>query len=51
MLHLALALAPVTGMTLTAWTVQTPTGAAFVPFSTVTPLTPATPLVTFGGAL
>lgn len=49
MLYLALHLAPVAGMTLTAYKVVTPTGVAFVPFTKVHPLVPATPLVVLGG--
>lgn len=48
MFVLAHMLAPVTGMTMTAYTVATPTGTAFVPFTKVHGLTPCTPLVTFG---
>lgn len=47
MLALALLLAPITGETLTAYTVETPTGTAFVPFTKVHPRVAATPLVVF----
>jgi hypothetical protein len=47
MLPFALALAPIAGMTLTAYVVVTPAGKTFVPFTKVTPLVTATPLVTF----
>lgn len=47
MLALAFMLAPATGMTLTAYTVETPTGTAFVPFALVHPRVFVTPLVVF----